>query len=127
MDRERGTFLLEEDFPEVVELDPNNNHDACCDEAKGPAFRPGLPPYHPKCGKGLFWYSCGFLKWNRKDPERHARLRHYQLMRLLGGTGITSIAGNEHARRCAPRKNSVCRPADFYPGYTPNIKAERMG
>ena len=73
MDPENGLFLLEEEFPQVEELDPIHNHDACCDQGKR-TLKPGLPPFHEKCGRGKFWYACGFLKQNRDDEQKHARL-----------------------------------------------------
>lgn len=125
MSHERGKFLLEDEFPEVVELDPIDSHDACCDEAKGPYFKPGMPPYQPLCGPRKFWYACGFEKMNLDLPDKHTRLKDYKLMRILGGMELTTIAGNEHARRCIIKKNSVCRPDDFYPEYTGLTYAER--
>jgi hypothetical protein len=117
LDKGAAQFLWEEEFEEVLELDPIRNHDACCDENKGKEFKPGMPPYHAWCGKTRFWYTCGFLKHNREDPQKHARLKGYKFMRIVGGMEITTIAGNEHARRCIPRKEGVCRPDDFYEEY----------
>lgn len=102
-------FFVSEEFKQVIELDPIGNHDVCCDEQAGPDFKPGRPPYVEKCGG--FWYSCGFSRRSSgPEEERHRRLAPYLFMRLKGGTEIAGIAGNEHGRRCVPKKNGVCRP-----------------
>jgi hypothetical protein len=108
MDTKRGTFLLEDEFPEVLELDPR--FDACCDENAGPDFKPGKPPFYELCNgkRFLFWYSCGFLPKNRNDPNRHERLSPYKLMRLMGGTEVATLVGSEHGRRCIPRTEGNC-------------------
>lgn len=105
-------FLHEEEFPEVIDLDPIRNHDACCDENKGKGFKPGHPPFYEWCGARKFWYNCGFYKENRKQEDKHRRIKPYKLMRVKGGTEVTTIAGSEHARRCHPKKKGVCRPDD---------------
>ncbi|CAB9518881.1 expressed unknown protein [Seminavis robusta] len=104
-------YVSEREFPEVIGLDPNNGNDVCCDEHAGADFKPGLPPYHAKCKS--FWYQCGFGRKMQDKENRHVRLKPYKFIRLLGGTGIVSLAGSEHGRRCIPRKDSICRP----PGY----------
>ena len=110
MDKHKNLFLIQEEFPEVMNLDPINNHDACCDEKAGRDFKPGLPPYFDTCGQ--FWYACGFGRKLRGNEKRHERLTPYKLMRLSGtGTGLVSLAGSEQGRRCIPKKNGICRPA----------------
>ena len=109
MKKDKNLFLFEDDFEEVIDLDPLNSHDVCCDEDAGPMFRPGREPNFDRCGQ--FWYACGFGRRLRNNPNRHDRIKPYKLMRLIGGTGVTSIAGSEHGRRCIPKKKAVCRPS----------------
>jgi hypothetical protein len=108
MDPKRGIFLLEDEFPEVLELDPK--FDACCDENAGQNFKPGKPPFYKLCNdkRALFWYSCGFHPKNRDDPNRHERLSPYKLMRITGGTEVVTLVGSEHGRRCIPKKEGSC-------------------
>ncbi|CAB9518882.1 expressed unknown protein [Seminavis robusta] len=108
MDRE-DLYVAEHDFPKVIGLDPNHHGDACCDEYIGKESRPGTLPHHRECKK-QFWYQCGFGKKELEMENRHARLKPYKFIRLLGGTGIVSLAGSEHGRMCIPRKNGICRP-----------------
>jgi len=109
-DKARRRFLFEEDFPEIIDLDPSGNqHDACCDEHAGPEAKPGGWPNYPRCDPEKFWYACGFHKKLINTDTRHERLKNYNLIRIKSGTGIVTIAGSEHARRCHPKKNAVCR------------------
>ncbi|CAB9518358.1 expressed unknown protein [Seminavis robusta] len=109
MDPQRGTFLLQDEFPNVLTV---HEQDACCDENAGPNFKPGLPPHYPLCRerRAIFWYACGFHEKMRHLPDKHERLSHYQLMRLMDGTGITTIVGTEHGRRCIPQKGACGKP-----------------
>lgn len=118
MSKTDGRFVHETDFPNVLELDTtiqwdtdNENHDACCDENRGPNHKPGKPPTMDAGTCNHFFYACGFLKSAQSEVDPHRRLRPYGLMRLSGGTGISSLAGTVHGRRCIPQKNSVCRPS----------------
>jgi hypothetical protein len=94
-------------FPTIATLDART--DACCDEQKG-AHRPGS---HQAVGSncGDFWWLCGFNE--NQGEERfgnHSRiLDHYHLMRLRRGTGVTTLAGSEHGRRCLPVVNGGCQ------------------
>lgn len=114
LDPTGNNFLTQEEFPEVIDLEPYNhnsdNHDACCDEHAGPVMKPGKYPSSPKCLPEIFWYACGFHKHQKHNATRHFRLHHYELVRLIGGAGIVTIAGSEHGRRCIPKTNEVCRP-----------------
>jgi hypothetical protein len=90
-------------FSAVIELDALGG-DVCCDAG---IDKPGTTNY-PKCGS--FWYWCGFGR--RGDPlVDHERLLPYKFMRLRHGTGIVSLAGTEHGRRCNPGKNAACESA----------------
>ena len=110
----RSLYLNEADgFEEVIELDQYNNHDVCCDEHKGPDFRPGMEGKDEECGKGTKWFMCGFVPEGKKRENPHKRLKLYKLIRLAKGTGLTTIAGNLFARRCQPAKNSVCTPPSY--------------
>ena len=101
--KNRNKFLAATgNFSTVMELDPLNGG-VCCDELAG-RYKPGKDDIET-CG--TFWWTCGF------NPRRnHSRLEPYQLMRLQPGTGIVTLAGTAHGRRCIPSKNSVCRPLD---------------
>ena len=89
-------------FSVVMELDALGG-DVCCDAG---IDKPGESKY-PSCGN--FWFLCGFDK--KGDPlVNHERLLPYEFMRLRDGTGIVSLTGTPHGRRCNPRKNAVCKP-----------------
>jgi hypothetical protein len=98
-------YVAETEVSEIISLDPNNGDDACCDEQAGPAFKPGKPPNYEECGN--FWYLCGF--YDKVKENRHRRLLPYKFIRLISGTEIVSIAGNEQGRRCIPKKNATCQ------------------
>ncbi|CAB9525723.1 expressed unknown protein [Seminavis robusta] len=102
------------DFYGVIELDALSLHpDKCCDEAKGPKFKPGLPPNFPDCGN--FWYMCGFTSHIPKTERSHDRLKQYKLIRLLQGTQFVLLASQEHGRRCLPKRemnDNVCALPD---------------
>lgn len=54
-----------------------------------------------------FWWACGY------DMGNFSNWEHHFLLSLSGsGTGIASLAGNEHGRRCTPhpRGRGGCRP-----------------
>ncbi|CAB9509380.1 expressed unknown protein [Seminavis robusta] len=110
MSPRKGKFLTEENFPEVLELNPT---DVCCDENAGRDYKPGVPPYYEKCNTGPFWYLCGFDRRNRNDPNRHDRITKYGLIRFTQGSGIATIAGSNHGRRCFPKKGGVCLPKNL--------------
>ena len=84
-------------FENVIQLDPLDSG-VCCDELGG-TFRPFQK--FERCGS--FWWQCGF-----NSGRNHSRLEEYQLIRLESGTGIVSLAGSEHGRRCVPNTNGVC-------------------
>ena len=97
----------------------------CCDDG------PDTPGWTTRneCGFNP-WWRCGFLKVRRQNTgttteqdrpnnnntnneeqqqeDPHYRLAHYPLLELQDGTGIVTIAGTEHGRRCRPnwRKQS---------------------
>jgi hypothetical protein len=56
--------------------------------------RPGISKF-PRCGKA--WYKCGF-----DGGRNHSRLEPYDFIVLSHGTGMTTIAATEQARRCIP-------------------------
>lgn len=96
-------------FQSVVELDAHaGHHDVCCDEYSGKDFKPGLHSFD-NCGVGR-WWACGFGRHKDNEDDPHMRLRPYQLMRLSKGTGLVTIAGTLHGRRCIAAKESVCEP-----------------
>jgi hypothetical protein len=78
---------------------------ACCDAQEGD-YKPG------KSGMGHcghFWWECGFADGN------HSRLSAYELVRLSRGTGVATLAGSEHGRRCVPAPAGSCRVAASQP------------
>ena len=85
----------------VVTLDSLHNA-SCCDR--------GDNKDRPKTtgGCGQFWWMDGFCSRNPDPLIRHKRLLDSGFLRLQGGTGITSLAGNEHGRSCTPRENAIC-------------------
>jgi hypothetical protein len=89
------------DLSVVMELDALGG-DVCCDAG---IEKPGASNY-PECG--TFWYMCGFGKKGGDPFVDHERLLAYKFMRLRDGTGIVSLTGTEHGRRCNPGKNAVC-------------------
>jgi len=105
-DKAMKNFLLLEEFPEVLEFNPE---DSCCDEEAGDKSQPGKKDFE-KCAPGTFWYACGFHPKLNNNADRHQRLASYKLMRMTGGTGIVSIVGSEQSRRCIPNKNGICLP-----------------
>ena len=99
-------------FEQVMELDAlQPQHDACCDEFRGPRFKPGSIP--KPCGN--FWYMCDFSK--RAHNRTHAHLQHYALVRFTHGTGVVSLASQETGRRCIPQKGALCKA----PSTTPDL------
>ena len=71
---EKWSYLPEAaHFKEVLELDSlgdassGRHADACCDEHKGPDWKPGRFPFHAKKCKN-FWYMCDF------HPSKYAAL-----------------------------------------------------
>lgn len=70
----------------------------CCDEQRGD-HKPGRT-VQKHCGD--FWWTCGV---GEGDPGNHARLEPYELIRLQSGTGVTTLAGSEHGRRCFPSRD----------------------
>lgn len=128
---QRWSYLPEAaEFKEVRELDSledtENKADVCCDEYKGPDWKPGRAPSLPnKCNN--FWYMCDFHP-NKEAAsvgngttsvdgkyELHKQLKPYQLIRLVQGTGIVHLASQEHGRRCMPGKKvraieDTCQP-----------------
>jgi hypothetical protein len=72
---------------------------ACCDAQEGD-YKPGKSGME-YCGD--FWWQCGYRDGN------HSRLSGYELLRLNRGTGIITLAGNEHGRRCVPAPAGSCR------------------
>ena len=128
---ERWSYLPEvAEFKEVLELDASedaaNKADSCCDEYKGPDWKPGRAPSLPnKCNN--FWYMCDFHPEKEAASvvndrtrvhdkyELHKQLKPYQLIRLVQGTGIVHLASQEHGRRCMPWKKAhadedICQP-----------------
>ena len=109
MDPKTNRFLLQEDFPTVIDLD--READACCDVMPDPGIlrlneRKDLP-----C---LFWWRCGFEydNQNANKTTRHSLLESYQLMRISsGGTGVVTLAASEHSRKCLPKRNGICEPS----------------
>lgn len=89
-------------FNTVLDMDPTV--DACCDEMKGPDFKPGTVE---NCGN--FWYTCGFTRAAATDPGAHFRLKPYDLVTFRHGSRIISLAGSEHGRRCFPRPVGTCQ------------------
>lgn len=95
--------------PTIATLDANTH--ACCDDQRG-VYRPGS---HQAVGSncGDFWWLCGFNNEITGEEEKfgnHSRiLDNYHLMRLRQGTGVTTLAGSEHGRRCIPVANGVCQ------------------
>jgi hypothetical protein len=81
------------DLSVVMELDALGG-DVCCDAG---IDKPGESNY-PECG--TFWYMCGFGKKGGDPLVDHERLLPYKFMRLRDGTGIVSLTGTEHGRRC---------------------------
>jgi hypothetical protein len=96
-------YIPEKEFETVMELDAIGEGDACCDEYQS-GDGPGKTEFE-NCGN--FWYMCPFGKRRKGD---FSRLKPYKLMRLGQGTGIVSLASNEHARRCIPKRNGICQP-----------------
>ena len=88
---------------------PNESRtvDVCCDQ--GPDH-PGATAIHLKrlsrCDN--FWFLCGFGP--NKTLDDHYRLFSYQLIRLVDGTGITTLAANAHGRQCRPQQITVPNP-----------------
>ena len=99
----RDTFVPA-DFKTPIPLDALAG-DSCCDEQAG-AYRPGShAETNEHCGN--FWWTCGFPEQTPKKYN-HSRLVHYDFIRLRQGTGVVSLAGTEHGRRCLPKKQSRC-------------------
>lgn len=92
------------DFKTPIQLDSLVG-DSCCDEQAG-SYRPGsYAESKEHCGN--FWWMCGFPEQTTKKYN-HSRLVHYDFMRLRQGTGVVTLAGTEHGRRCLPKKQSRC-------------------
>jgi hypothetical protein len=70
----------------------------CCGSPDGGfkpgSNRPGISNF-PRCGN--VWYKCGF-----DGSRNHSRLEPYDFIVLSHGTGMTTIAATEQARRCIP-------------------------
>jgi len=82
------TLVLPDKFWHVHDLDTDSG--TCCDA--------GATMQHPHCGS--FWWLCGFT-----SGQNHSRLESYEFFRLLQGTGVVSIAGTAHGRKCLPTLN----------------------
>lgn len=82
--------------------------DSCCDMGK---YK--LKDDAEKCQSG-FWWDCGFKYRTGANATReetlnlHRRLEGYEMIRLPKGTGLASLAGSPHGRRCKPKLNGVC-------------------
>jgi hypothetical protein len=72
------------------------SHGHCCDAQERRVHVPDLPGYEP-CGAP--WWQCGFSDSNGQRGN-HSRLARYDFMRLADGTGIATLAGSSHGRRC---------------------------
>ena len=77
----------------VIALDSSRG-DGCCDTGQ---FQKG---YKAVC-KSL-WYQCDYYTKN----ATFAHLDEYDFISLTTGTGIVALAGNQHSRRCIPKRNS---------------------
>jgi hypothetical protein len=95
--------------------------DACCDEQGGKKYRPGS---HAVAGSdcGDSWWMCGFAaEANRSSGSAAAlaRAAHagnhsrvvdlYGLIRLRQGTGVATLAGSAHGRRCLPQRGGASK------------------
>jgi len=96
------------DIPQlsVVELDSYQGHSCCDDGGKYPGKEyPGKEL--DACGQS--WWICGFEPQADKDPlKADKQLLKYGFMRLSTGTGVVSLAGTVHGRRCIPRRRGTC-------------------
>jgi hypothetical protein len=88
-----GSFVSLDDLKSPTWVD---SHGHCCDSQERRMYQPDLPGYEP-CGAP--WWQCGFSDTNGQLGN-HSRLARYDLMRLADGTGIATIAGSSHGRRC---------------------------
>lgn len=97
-DVKRGFKFKFKHFPSqpAMWLDPAT--DSCCDVGN---FHTGFEKR--KCL--AFWWMCGF----KENGGDFAHLKDYHFFRLATGTGIVSLSGTAHSRRCLPqRHNRVC-------------------
>jgi len=94
----------EGNFAHVLSVDPSTH--ACCDDLKGPEFKPGAPPTAKGCLKP--WYMCGFDKY-----RNHERLEPYTLLRLSRGSNLVLLSATNHGRRCTPRLGDTCAVPQF--------------
>ena len=74
----------------VISLDAA---DACCDTGYHQAN------YGKVCRS--HWFRCGY---SEKNASFH-HLDEYDFISLTAGTGIVTLAGNQHSRKCEPVKN----------------------
>jgi hypothetical protein len=89
----RSDSFVPLDFKTPTGID---SHGHCCDAQERRVHVPDLPGYEP-CGAP--WWQCGFSDSNGQLGN-HSRLAGYDFMRLADGTGIATVAGSSHGRRC---------------------------
>ncbi len=82
---------LPENHPPVIDLTNSLTIDACCDSPE---------PYGQKTCES-FWWICGY-----EGKSNFSYLDIFDFIRLSpGGTGVVSLAGNAHGRRCIAKPN----------------------
>jgi hypothetical protein len=76
----------------------------CCDSQERRVYDPNASGFEP-CGAP--WWKCGFSDASGQGGN-HSRLARYELLRLADGTGVATIAGSAHGRRCV-RSREPCQ------------------
>jgi hypothetical protein len=88
--------LIPNDFKTPWVLNSVDDHTGSCCDAQEGDHKPGRSNLD-SCGD--FWWLCGY---GHGHGGNHSRLAGYEFLRLSHGTGIVTLAGNEHGRRCIP-------------------------
>jgi len=78
---------------QVIALDTTK--DSCCDTGEHQLY------YTKVCD--AFWFRCGYGEYN--STFRH--LDEYDFVSLSQGSGLVTLAGNQHSRRCTPKRNGI--------------------
>jgi len=101
------------DFWDAKPIDALKLHpDVCCDDNKKPGKE--TSGFAGECPPGKPWYACEFGNLNHPQGQHdHERLKKYQLIRLLQGTGVAIVASTEQGRRCSAKKQHNSRVCEL--------------
>ena len=105
---DRFSYLPDDKFADTKVLELEYETGSCCDTQRHLFTRQHLAR-KPDCGD--VWWKCN-LREKNYDPDGFAHFDDYRFMRLVHGTNIVSLAGDEWSRRCVPSEKRGCRDLD---------------